>query len=78
MNLQDAFTVATRGYFDPSIVKKCRDRLVRTARGTFYLIEEATEPGGREVYRSLSLADVFDWYRLEPWQIERTVVAGSE
>jgi cobalamin biosynthesis Mg chelatase CobN len=74
--LKNAFTVATRIY--PADGLTCMDRLVRTGRDTFYLVEEPVKPEGRRrVVQSLSLAEVFDWYRLEPWQISRTVVTSG-
>ncbi|MGY4623860.1 hypothetical protein ACVWY3_001616 [Bradyrhizobium sp. USDA 4486] len=69
------FTVATRVYMDESTGLICRDRLVRAGRNKFYLIEEPDSASGREVSRPLSLDDVFDWYRIEPWQITRTLVS---
>ncbi|MHC2521680.1 hypothetical protein [Bradyrhizobium diazoefficiens] len=69
------FTVAIRVYLDESTGLVCRDRLVRAGRDKFYLIEEPDSANGREVSRSLSLEDVFDWYRVEPWQIRRTVIS---
>lgn len=69
------FTVAIRVYLDESTGLVCRDRLVRAGRDKFYLIEEPDRANGREVSRSLSLEDVFDWYRVEPWQIRRTVIS---
>jgi len=75
--IKNAFTVAIRDYYDPVARVMCRDRVVRTARGKLYLVEEPTRPEEREVARAISLAWVFDWYRFEPWQIERTVIDSS-
>lgn len=69
------FTVAIRVYLDESTGLVCRDRLVRAGRDKFYLIEEPDSANGREVSRPLSIEDVFDWYRVEPWQIRRTVIS---
>lgn len=69
------FTVAIRVYLDESTGLVCRDRLVRAGRDKFYLIEEPDSASGREVSRPLSIEDVFDWYRVEPWQIRRTVIS---
>lgn len=72
---KNAFTIANRVYEDDTARRSsCVDRLVRTARNKFYLIEEPTEPGGRVVVQSLTLADVYEWFRIEPEQITRTVV----
>jgi hypothetical protein len=55
-----------------------RDRMVRTADGQFYLIEDhPIKLGGHEVARPYSLAGVFAWLQDCPEQIKRTVVEGG-
>ena len=76
--LKGAFTFAIRVYPADLIGRvMCRDRLVRTPRGKFYLIEEPAQPGELEVVKAITLSDVFDWYRIEPWQIERTIIGAT-
>lgn len=69
-----AFTVAKRIYTSDGFL--CVDRIVRLKSGKFFLVEEPCEIGEREVSRPLSLPEVFAWYQIEPWQVERTVVIG--
>lgn len=76
--MKDAFTIAVRDYYDPTLRSMCRDRVVRSSRNKFYLVEEPSSEGGREVFRPLDLADIFDWYRFEPWQISRTVLTAAD
>ncbi|QHP67882.1 hypothetical protein EI171_11155 [Bradyrhizobium sp. LCT2] len=53
-----------------------RDHMVRVAYDEFYLVEEPTEPGEPVCEIPYSLSEVFDWYDIEPWQIERPVISG--
>ncbi|CCD97764.1 hypothetical protein BRAS3809_1320004 [Bradyrhizobium sp. STM 3809] len=74
----NACTIATRVYTcGLNGANMYRDRVVRTADGKFYLIEEPIEPRVDDVVTPLSLSDVFDWYRNEPWQIQRTVIVNE-
>lgn len=67
--------IATRIYhdFDPETGGhfELRDRMLRKACGSFALMVAGERPGDPEVEKPYSLADVFDWYRDCPEQIER-------
>ncbi|MCA1544700.1 MULTISPECIES: hypothetical protein [Bradyrhizobium] len=81
-DLDEAFHFATRVFYRrvpaTGVWFEIRDRMVRTAEGQFYLIEDhPIKLGGHEVARPYSLASVFAWLQDSPQQIERTVVKGG-
>jgi len=64
--------IATRIY--PLDGYECRDTMIRNDDGGFELHKTANgHPGEPDSIASYSLAEVHEWLRELPWQIERAV-----
>jgi hypothetical protein len=68
MLTQTDVLIATRIYHDLNPLTgeeyELRDRLLRTGERSFVLMVAGEKPGDPEIAKSISLAGVFDWYRI--------------